>query len=147
MVIAVLGVLFSGITIVLARMCNSRLSQSCGAPYSSLMNYITGLTGSLIAFFLTGAVVTSAFPAPGGSFTMYLGGALGLVSIYVLNRITHRLPATQLTLLIFVGQLFSGLLLDYFATHKFSSGTLAGGVLVLAGLAVNIWGDRKKQHE
>ncbi len=143
MVIAVLGVLFSGVTIVLARMLGSRLAQSCGAPYSSLMNYITGLIGSLIAFWVTGAVVTSAFPAPGGSVTMYLGGALGLVSVYMLNRITHRLPATQLTLLIFIGQLFSGLLLDYFATHKFSPGMLAGGLLVLAGLALNIRGDRK----
>lgn len=143
MVIAVLGALFSGITIVLARMLGARLAQSCGAPYSSLMNYITGLTGSLIAFLVTGAVAKSAFPAPGGSFTMYLGGAMGLVSVYMLNRITHRLPATQLTLLIFIGQLFSGLLLDYFAIHKFSPGTLVGGLLVLAGLAVNIWGDRR----
>ena len=146
MVIAVAGVLLSGVTIVLARMCNSRLAQSCGAPYSSLMNYITGLAGSLIAFVLTGAVVKASFPAPGGSFTMYLGGALGLVSIYMLNKITHRLPATQLTLLIFVGQLFSGLLLDYFATNKFSMGTLVGGLLVLSGLAVNIWGDRKSKE-
>ncbi len=143
MVIAVLGAVFSGITIVLARMLGARLAQSCGAPYSSLMNYITGLTGSLIAFLVTGAVVKSTFPAPGGSFTMYLGGALGLVSVYMLNRITHRLPATQLTLLIFIAQLFSGLLLDYFAIHKFSPGTLVGGLLVLAGLAVNIWGDRR----
>jgi len=145
MVIAVIGVLFSGVTIVLARMLSARLAQNSGAPYSALMNYITGLTGSLIAFFLTGAVVKTAFPAQGGSITMYLGGVLGLVSVIMLNRITHRLPATQMTLLIFVGQLFSGLFLDYFATHKFSTGTLIGGLLVLAGLAVNIWGDRKPQ--
>ncbi len=146
MVIAVAGAILSGITIVLARMVNARLAQKCGVPYSSLMNYITGLTGSLIAFFVTGAVIKTAFPAAGGSIFIYIGGALGLVSIYVLNRITHKLPATQLTLLIFVGQLFSGLLLDYFATHKFSPGTLAGGLLVLAGLAVNIWGDRRSRE-
>lgn len=146
MVIAVTGAILSGVTIVLARMCNSRLAHSCGAPYSSLMNYITGLAGSLIAFFLTGAVVQSPFPAPGGSFTMYIGGALGLVNIYLLNKITHRLPATQLTLLIFVGQLFSSLLLDYFAINSFSMGTLLGGLIVLAGLAVNIWGDSREKE-
>jgi uncharacterized membrane protein YdcZ (DUF606 family) len=144
MVMAVAGVLLSGVTIVLARMLGARLAQNCGAPFSSLMNYITGLTGSLIAFLVTGAVTKAAFPAPGGSIFIYLGGALGLVSVYILNNITRRLPATQMTLLIFVGQLFSGMLLDYFATHNFSLGTLAGGLLVLAGLAVNIWGDRKK---
>ena len=144
MVIAVLGALFSGVTIVLARMLNARLAQTAGAPFSALMNYITGLLGSLAAFILTGAAVKAAFPVPGGSPAMYLGGVLGLVSVYMLNKITHRLPATQMTLLIFVGQLFSGLLLDYFATNKFSPGTLIGGLLVLAGLALNIWGDRKK---
>jgi bacterial/archaeal transporter family-2 protein len=146
MVTAVLGAIFSGITIVMARMLGARLAQQCGASYSSLMNYITGLTGSLIAFLVMGAAAKTAFPAPAGSVTIYLGGALGLVSVYILNNITHRLPATQMTLLIFVGQLFSGILLDYFATHKYSMGTLAGGLLVLAGLAVNIWGDRKSRE-
>ncbi len=146
MVIAVVGVLLSGITIVLARMCNARLAQNCGAPFSSLMNYATGLIGSLIAFWVTGAITKAAFPAPGGSIVIYLGGVLGLVSVYILNNITHRLPATQMTLLIFVGQLFSGILLDYFATHIFSIGTLVGGLLVLCGLAVNIWGDRKSRE-
>ncbi len=143
MVIAVTGVLLSGVTIVLARMCNAKLAQTCGAPYSSLMNYITGLLGSLAVFFVTGAAARAAFPAENLSLAAYLGGALGLLSVYTLNRITHRLPATQLTLLIFLGQLFSGLLLDYFATHKFSPGTVLGGLLVLAGLAVNSLGDRR----
>jgi uncharacterized membrane protein YdcZ (DUF606 family) len=146
MVMAISGALLSGVTIVLARMLSARLAQNCGAAYSCLMNYILGLTGSLIAFFITGAVAKAAFPASGTSIVMYIGGALGLVSVYILNKITHRLPATQMTLLIFVGQLFSGLLLDYFATHKFSPGTLAGGLLVLAGLAVNIRGDRKSRE-
>ncbi len=146
MVIAITGALLSGVTIVLARMLGARLAQNCGAPFSSLMNYITGLTGSLIAFLVTGAVTKAAFPAPGGSIVIYLGGVLGLGSVYILNKIAHRLPATQMTLLIFVGQLFSGLLLDYFATHKFSLGTLLGGLLVLSGLAVNIWGDRKSRE-
>lgn len=143
MVIAIVGVLLSGVTIVLARMLGARLAQQCGVHYSSLVNYITGLLGSLVMFLLMGAAANAAFPAPDGSIAMYLGGALGLVSVYTLNVIAHRLPATQLTLLIFVGQLFSGLLLDYFLTHKFSLGTLVGGLIVLAGLAINILSDKK----
>lgn len=146
MVIAISGVLLSGVTIVLARMCNARLAQKCGAPYSSLMNYITGLLGSLIIFLAMGAAANAAFPAPGGSIAMYLGGVLGLVSVYALNIVAHRLPATQLTLLIFVGQLFSGLLLDYFLLHKFSAGTLAGGLIVLAGLFIHILSDKKAEE-
>ena len=123
MVIAIAGAVCSGFTIVLARMLSARLAQTCGTAYSCLMNYILGLAGSLIAFFIMGAVAKASFPAPGSSIVLYIGGALGLVSIFILNMIAHRLPATQMTLLIFVGQLFSGLMIDYFAIHKFSPGT------------------------
>lgn len=143
MVIAVLGALFSGVTIVLGRMCNALLAKERGAPYSALMNYVTGLLGSLAVFFATGAAARAAFPAQGVSLTAYLGGALGLLGVYTLNRITHRLPATQLTLIIFLGQLFSGMLLDYFAAGRFSPGTALGGLLTLAGLAVSSLGDRR----
>ena len=143
MVIAIACVLLSGVTIVLARMCNARLAKLCGIPFSTLLNYITGLTGSLIIFLAAGATVTAAFPAAGASVFLYIGGALGLLSVFIVNNIAHRLPATQLTLLIFLGQLFSGLLLDYFATLRFSPGKLIGGLLVLLGLAVNIRADKK----
>lgn len=146
MVIAIAGVLFSGVTIVLARMCNARLAQECSVHYSSLVNYITGLMGSLVMFLILGATANAAFPAQGGSIAMYLGGALGLVSVYAVNIIAHKLPATQLTLLIFAGQMFSGLVFDYFLTHKFSMGTLLGGLIVLLGLTLNILSDKRAEE-
>ncbi len=144
MVIAIAAVILSGANIVFARTLNAKLAQRRGIPYSTLMNYITGLTGSLIVFFLMGSRISAAFPAPGASFTIYLGGALGLLSVFVLNMITPKLPAMQLTLLVFVGQLFSGMILDYFLTDMFSPGKLVGGILVLAGLLVNMRADKKE---
>jgi len=145
MVIAVLAVLFSGFIIVLARITNARLAQRRGIPFSSLMNYITGLSGSLLVFLLTGSAMRTAFPAQGVSITIYLGGAMGLLSVYLMNLITEKLPAVQLTLLLFVGQLFSGILLDFFLTHMFSPGKFFGGLLVLLGLFINIQADRKRK--
>ena len=144
MVIAIAVVILSGVNIVVARTLNAKLAQLRGIPYSTLMNYITGLTGSLIVFFLMGSRINVAFPAPGASFVIYIGGALGLLSVFVLNMITAKLPAMQLTLLVFVGQLFSGMLLDYFLTDMFSPGKLVGGILVLAGLLVNMLADKKE---
>ena len=144
MVIAIVVVILSGVNIVIARTLNAKLAQLRGIPYSTLMNYITGLTGSLIVFFLMGSRINAAFPAPGASFVIYIGGALGLLSVFVLNMITAKLPAMQLTLLVFVGQLFSGMLLDYFLTDMFSPGKLVGGILVLAGLLVNMLADKKE---
>ena len=145
MVIAIFAVLFSGLTIVLARTANARLAQRKGIPFSSLMNYITGLCGSLLVFFLMGSTMLAAFPAQGVPITMYLGGAMGLLSVFSLNLITEKLPAVQLTLLLFIGQLFSGILLDYFLTDMFSPGKFIGGLLVLLGLFVNIQADKKRE--
>lgn len=144
MVTAIVAVILSGVNIVIARTLNARLAERCGTPLSTLMNYITGLTGSLLVFFLMGGPMRAAFPAMDASFTIYLGGAMGLLSVFLLNVITAKLPAVQLTILIFIGQLFSGMLLDYFLTDMFSPGKLAGGILVLAGLLVNMRADKRE---
>ena len=43
MVIAVTGVLLSGVTIVLARMCNAKLAQTCGALATTAKGAMTAL--------------------------------------------------------------------------------------------------------
>ena len=143
MVMAVAAVFLSGGAIVLGRMLNAGLAGRRGPVLSSLMNYITGLAGSLVMLLFLGGAAHAAFPAPQVSPVMYLGGALGLFCVYLLNVITHRLPAMQLTLLIFIGQLFSGMALDFFSTGLFSPGKLAGGFLVFLGLLISRRGDKR----
>ncbi len=142
MVTAIIAVLFSGFTIVMARITNAHLAKRAGVSFSCLMNYVVGLTGSLIVFLLMGSPAKAAFPVTAAPLTVYLGGAMGLISVYLLNVITPKLPAMQLTLLLFIGQLFSGILLDYFLTDMFSPGKFFGGILVLAGLALNMKADK-----
>lgn len=142
---AVLLTFFSGFTIVLARITNAKLGERSGLVFSSLMNYVVGLLGSLLLYFIAGAPLLTAFPNTEASFTVYLGGAMGLCSIYLCNVITPKLPAIQLTLLLFLGQLFSGMLIDYFTLHIFSPGKLVGGVLVLCGMLLNISADKERE--
>ena len=52
-----------------------------------------------------------------------------------------------MTLLIFVAQLFMSMVLDAFFLDKFSTGKLAGGVIVLIGAVLNVIGDKKNQTE
>ena len=147
MVIAVGLAIFSGLTIVLARIANAKLGEISGPVYSSFMNYLVGLTGSLIIFFVIGgAKAATAFPAANASVSVYFGGAMGLCAIYLSNLVTHKLTSIQMTLLLFIGQLFSGIIIDIFQLHIFSPGKLVGGILVLAGMLINMQADREKQQ-
>ena len=133
----------SGFTMIFARLANARLSVRCGVGYATVMNYITGLGGSLIVFACLGFRLATPFPAPGQSPAVYLGGALGALGIFMINVVTPRLPTLQLSMIIFVGQIFAGMALDALA-GRFSLGTLVGGALVAAGLWFNIRADAKE---
>lgn len=133
----------SGFTMVVARISNAKLSAISGVGYSTVMNYVTGLIGSFAVFALMGMKLDTAFPAAGQPLTIYLGGALGAVGIFLCNVITPKLPTLQLSVIIFVGQIFSGMALDGLA-GRFSLGTLVGGALVAAGLYVNTRADARE---
>lgn len=48
-----------------------------------------------------------------------------------------------MTLLMFLGQLFAGIAIDYFTLGIMSKGKIIGGLLVMAGLTVNLLIDMK----
>lgn len=141
LVAAVLSFL-SGWSMVLSRMANASLAQTSGTGFSTLMNYVTGLTGSLFIFMWLRSPMRSAFPAPGVSFVIYLGGALGALGIFLCNVVTPKLSALQMSLIVFVGQIFSGMALDALS-GKFALGTLVGGILVAVGMVLNASADRR----
>lgn len=143
MALAIVLVVISGVTIVLARITNARLAITAGQHYSSLMNYITGFVGAIILFLIMGMPVNTPIDASKLSFMAYLGGAVGLASVYLCNMMTPKVSAIQFTLLLFLGQLFSGLLIDYFLDGTFSAGKTIGGILVMVGMVINVLADRQ----
>lgn len=142
--LAVLVSLLSGFSMVLARISNARLAERAGLGYSTIMNYVTGLSGSLLIYLCMTSRQIPPIPAEGESFLIYLGGALGAVAIYLCNLVTPRLSALQFTVILFVGQIFSSMLLDALLLGVFSAGTLAGGVVVALGMALNIRAEQKE---
>ena len=93
-------------------------------------------------FLCLGLPMAAAFPAAGQPLWVYLGGAVGAVGIFLCNVVTPRLPVLQMSLVVFVGQLFTGMVIDGFM-GRFSLGTLVGGAIVAAGMLVNILVDRR----
>ena len=127
--------IFTGINIVLCRFLNAGSAQKNGLSMSTLMNYITGLVTSVIVFCLSKEESGLAFQWNGlYTLLIFTGGVSGVITIFLSNFLTPRLPAFLLTLLIFISQLLTAFLLDYLVSGVLSIGKLIGGLLVLLGL-------------
>ena len=67
------------------------------------------------------------------------------VCVVLLGNITVlKVSAFYLTLLIFVGQIFAGVLIDVALTQELSIHIVFGGVLVALGLCINLIMDSKR---
>jgi transporter family-2 protein len=147
-IIALLISVLAGVSVVINRIINSNLAEKIGTFYSTFINYIVGLVFSFIFFFLTReAFHVSIAEMKGIPLWAYLGGLAGVIVIVLSNYITPRISAFYSTLLMFIGQLFVGIILDYVTLHDISIGKLIGGFFVLAGLSYNLWIDKKQPTE
>lgn len=136
--------ILAGATIVAGRFINSTLAVKIGTFQSTLINYVVGLFFSILFLFISNEALTITYAnLKTIPFWAYLGGLLGIVVIVLSNFITPRISAFYLTLLVFIGQLFVGSLIDYFAFHDMSVGKIVGGFFVLFGLTFNLWIDKK----
>ncbi len=136
--------ILAGVSVVVSRIINSNLAKEIGIFQSTFFNYIVGLFFSVIFFILSREKINlSGLKSGDVPFWAYLGGVAGVLLIVLSNYITPRISSFYLTLLIFVGQLFTGIIIDYFVKGNISSGKLIGGLLVLAGLIYNLVIDKK----
>ena len=136
MIISILCAFAAGITIVVSRSINAALAQHIGAYESSFFNYLTGLLTSIVFLFIFGiSNLTALSKLPFASDPLlYLGGAIGVINIVILNLVVSKVPALQLTLLIFIAQLLTGMLLDWLLYDQSSFKKMFGCGIVLLGL-------------
>lgn len=143
--IAILVSVMAGVSIVLARTINANLAKTIGLFSGTFFNFVTGLFTSLIfIFFSKESLNMSNIDFSSIPIWAYLGGLVGVIVIVLSNHITPKISAFYLTLLIFIGQLFVGIILDYFTLGELSIGKVLGGILVLLGLTYNLLLDKKK---
>ncbi|MFR6100286.1 DMT family transporter [Longibaculum muris] len=134
--IAILCATCAGVTIVLSRSVNGYLSQKIGAYQSTFFNYFTGFLMSSVFLILFGF-----FNLKGFQFdilmrqpTLLIGGMIGVFNILILNIIVPKISPVQLTLITFVAQLLSGVVIDYCIYDIFSIQKLIGCLIVIVGL-------------
>lgn len=138
--------ILSGVSIVLARIVNYVLADKIGLFQGTFFNYLLGFLGSFVLLLVSGDTMDLfSISSYQGTWWAYLGGLVGVGVIALSSHLSSKISAFYLTLLLFVGQLFGGMLLDYLVNGDFSWKKIAGGILVVIGLSYNLWVDSKKR--
>ena len=135
----------AGAGIVFSRTINARLSELTSIRISTFYHHLVGFVLSIPILLILGRNEIAAFePAPPAQWYIYLGGIVGVTVIIISNIIVVKISAFYLSLLIFVGQIFTSIIIDMILTQAFSHLNLIGGIIVAAGLCVNLLLDRKR---
>jgi transporter family-2 protein len=129
----------AGITVVMARTVNSRLSDRTGALQGSFYNHIVGLPVTIVIMLLFGRSepMFTNF-AMSGDWWIYFGGCFGVATVLLFNITVPKMRMLDLTFLSFAGEVFSGIAIDLLLKLGFSNLTFWGGLLVSGGLLLNL---------
>lgn len=136
----------SGVTIVLSRSLNAKLAGATSVTVGAFFNFFAGLLMAFLVYALLGsgeAGLVEAF-AFSSFLPIYLGGAVGVFVVIINNHVVSKIPAFYFSLLLFIGQVFSGIVIDMFIVGTFSPANLIGAVFVAGGLCVNLFLDVRK---
>lgn len=144
-ILPVILALSTGLTVVLSRTINGALAKRCSPPMSAWYNHLVGLSVSLILFFaagMPGGIPDSLFQPE--QLWVLTGGLMGVAVVTASNFLVHHISSYSMTLLLFVGQIFSGVALDYLLQGTLSPTELLAGLLLAAGFGLNAWASGKK---
>jgi transporter family-2 protein len=136
--------LFTGVSTVVSRTLNASLARQTSAMNSTLFNYIVGLSVSAAVLLIAGRgepMMLQFSLSP--KVWIYLGGIIGVGAVTLLNVTVCKISSFCMTLLLFAGQVFSGVIIDILLTNSFTLNNLIGGVAITAGLAQNLLIDKR----
>ena len=127
----------SGGIVVLSRILNTVLTDSIGLMESSFFNYLNGFISSFVLFLIMRETIQfSNFSNT--PIWAYLGGLIGVVIVILSSVVTPKMSVFYISLIIFVGQLFTGIIIDCLTLKTIPFNKIIGGLLVVGGLLYNI---------
>ena len=133
MIFSILCAFTAGTTKVLSRSVNSRLSDKTGLLKSTFFNFVSGLLAIIL-------IIYFYKPKLGGSRHfepwMLLGGAISVLVVFLLSYTLKNITSVNMTVLLFTGQMITGLILDFTVNNSFHVNTLAGIILIGIGLII-----------
>jgi transporter family-2 protein len=143
-ILAVFISFIAGVNIVISRTLNAKLAECTSIRTSTFYNYLVGLLVAIPVCFIFGKneeVFANFVISP--KVYIYFGGIIGVCVVLLSNITVTKISAFYLSLFLFIGQVFSGILIDMVISQTFSPRNLVGGIFVAAGLCINLLLDRK----
>jgi len=132
----------AGALTLISMITNSKLSTYVGTRQSTLVNFTAGLIVSIILYFLFQETTFKLISLP---LWAYFGGLMGIFIVIISNIVIPKIPTVYTTLLIFIGQLLTGVLIDFIQYRELSVYKFIGVLLITAGLYFNFIIDKKDQ--
>jgi transporter family-2 protein len=134
----------TGGLVTLSRLVNSNLSDEIGIFQSTFYNYLIGLIASFVVLiFSNDSILTFSTTLSQVPIWAFTGGLIGVLVVALSSYVTPKISVFYLTILTFIGQLFTGIIMDYYTLNILSIGKLIGGFFVLSGLIINVLIDKK----
>lgn len=135
----------AGALVILSMVINSRLSDKIGVFPGTLVNYIVGLIGITIFLLIKdGGISISLKQLQNIPLWAYLGGVIGVTVVSASNVVIPKIPTIYSTLLNFIGQITTGMVVDFISVNTISMGKIFGSILILLGLLYNLYVDRRE---
>lgn len=133
----------SGVTVVLSRTVNARLAEKTGALGGSFINHLVGLPITvMLALIVTKGRMFSGAANVACKPWAFLGGVLGVALVLLCNLAVLRVSAFRMTLFGFVGQVFTGILIDILFGGGYAQASFYGGIIIALGICVNLLSER-----
>lgn len=139
--------LLAGALVIICISINGQLANKVGLIQSGMTNFFVGLLTSIVyVYIVNGFSIGNMFifnkDIP---FYYFLGGFIGSLIMVLNSLVINRLSAVYVTILVFIGQLGTGIVIDYLRWEMLSSGKIIGGILIIIGLYYYIKGDNPQE--
>lgn len=139
----------AGLGITLQTTLNGQLAKGVGGDSvaAALFSFTAGAVCLGVFSLMRGGIVASLAAIPAQPWWSLLGGLLGAGALLSYVVLAPKIGLSALLGLAIAGQIISSLLIDHFglmgaSERPVSLGKLAGSMVMLAGLAIALFGDR-----
>lgn len=126
--------LLSGVNVAVSIMLNARLGAIKGLYKGAFINYFMGLCITLPLYLIIAGFKIPELNISLPEIFILAGGSIGYMVVLINNNITPKIGILYVTILLFIGQIATGTVLDIIAGDSVSAGKLVGSLLILAGL-------------
>jgi transporter family-2 protein len=139
----------AGVAISTQAAVNSRMAAALGADsvLAALLSFAAGTLVLAVVAAARGGLGQALANLPGQPLWKFSGGFLGAGFVFGTVFLAPRIGLLNLVVLVIAGQLLTSMAIDHFglvqmAVRKVSAIRIAGALVMVAGVALTLFGDR-----